>query len=688
MKGHIGFAKKLSISLALSLVLLAGSAGCAGNSNTDLADSVQEKMSDMPATDVSSDSADKPSQAVSTDDASEKEQVVAEKIDDNGKPIWDFDEFVNGEWKREQEAKNVGNVYSWSETQADIRAGVIDIMQNTDRSSLSEDDGLYKVLTIYQQLADTSDNAARLESAKVYLSKVEEAKTPEDLYVLYRDERYALINDLMLFSVESDEHGYISIYLEPNDPWEGNEVFFDEDGAGMVFFAVMGDLGYSKERTREIAENTKTVMRKIGEYWKGIPEDEMFYKTKKQNLVDEGISVPFIDILGDRYASFCPKGFNPKLDGFYAIKSSLNFFDELYVPENLQMIKDYHLACAMYNLGTAFDPERYIEYYDTDAEKIAMGVAALYAEELLVREYMARNIESAVIDECEAMMEEVKETARTIIADADWLSVHGKEQARSKIVRMRESFGGDTAVNDFSDVELTDDTFENFISLCVSKDKFIKSQTVNEDEERELFHIDDYAVNAYYVGEYNAIVFTVGWLKNFQDAGCETEEEKLGFAGETFAHEISHAYDPSGSLYDRFGYYEPWMTEEEEAVYKERTGKIAEFFDGRETEYGKTIDGELIKDETFADLMAVECCLRILAKKDNPDYDAFFRAYAEQRVAYYTEEGMEQDILDPHLPAKDRINLVLGQFDKFYEIYDIDESSPYYVKESDRLPVF
>ena len=76
------------------------------------------------------------------------------------------------------------------------------------------------------------------------------------------------------------------------------------------------------------------------------------------------------------------------------------------------------------------------------------------------------------------------------------------------------------------------------------------------------------------------------------------------------------------------------------------------------------------------------------AHADIADYDAFFRAYAEQRAAYYTEEGMEEDILDFHLPAKDRINLVLGQFDKFYEVYDIDESSPYFVKESDRLPVF
>ena len=42
-----------------------------------------------------------------------------------------------------------------------------------------------------------------------------------------------------------------------------------------------------------------------------------------------------------------------------------------------------------------------------------------------------------------------------------------------------------------------------------------------------------------------------------------------------------------------------------------------------------------MKNETFADLMAVECCLRMLEKRDNPDYDLFFQSYAkEYRMNY------------------------------------------------------
>ena len=74
-----------------------------------------------------------------------------------------------------------------------------------------------------------------------------------------------------------------------------------------------------------------------------------------------------------------------------------------------------------------------------------------------------------------------------------------------------------------------------------------------------------------------------------------------------------------------------------------------------------------------------------MEKQENPDYDLFFKSAAKFHAHYYTEDGLKNSLNDTHLPAKERINYVLGQFDKFYEIYDIDETSPYYVPESERL---
>ncbi len=112
---------------------------------------------------------------------------------------------------------------------------------------------------------------------------------------------------------------------------------------------------------------------------------------------------------------------------------------------------------------------------------------------------------------------------------------------------------------------------------------------------------------------------------------------------------------------------------------------ITDFFDGKETDYGLKIDGKLVTNEAFADIMATKCSLKLLEKKENPDYDLYFRTLAKWNACFYTEDSLKEALLGTHLPAKERINYVLGQFDKFYETYDIDESSPYYIPESERL---
>lgn len=43
---------------------------------------------------------------------------------------------------------------------------------------------------------------------------------------------------------------------------------------------------------------------------------------------------------------------------------------------------------------------------------------------------------------------------------------------------------------------------------------------------------------------------------------------------------------------------------------------------------------------------------------------------------------------DTHLPFTIRTNCIPAQFDEFYETYDVDPDSPYYVPEEKRLDIF
>ena len=116
-------------------------------------------------------------------------------------------------------------------------------------------------------------------------------------------------------------------------------------------------------------------------------------------------------------------------------------------------------------------------------------------------------------------------------------------------------------------------------------------------------------------------------------------EERVAYLGRLIAHELSHTYDPKGINYDYHGYKEPWMTEDEAAAYAEKIQKITDFFEGKETAYGLKIDGKLVTQETFADILATGCCLKLLEKQENPDYDLFFKSAAKFHAHYYTEDG-------------------------------------------------
>ena len=93
-------------------------------------------------------------------------------------------------------------------------------------------------------------------------------------------------------------------------------------------------------------------------------------------------------------------------------------------------------------------------------------------------------------------------------------------------------------------------------------------------------------------------------------------------------------------------------------------------------------------NETYADILGLKICLRLLSEKEDADYETFFRTYAEQNASYYSKDDAEAILKDSHLPNKLRVNLVCGQFDEFYETFDISERSEYYIPEEERIDLF
>ena len=79
---------------------------------------------------------------------------------------------------------------------------------------------------------------------------------------------------------------------------------------------------------------------------------------------------------------------------------------------------------------------------------------------------------------------------------------------------------------------------------------------------------------------------------------------------------------------------------------------------------------------------------RIAAEKDNFDYDAFFRAFAEAWLTKDTLQMAYTRINDNHPMCYLRINCTLQQFDEFLNYYGITEGDGMYLAPEDRVAIW
>lgn len=608
------------------------------------------------------------------------------KISDNGKPITDFYEFINGEWMDQKKSGGKSATYWWDEGTLVIEK-YRDILDNADISKMSEDDGLYKTISVYRHFLDTSDYEKRIESAKRHLEPIENIKSLEDIYQLYRNEEYMTYSGAFKFTIEPDYNGYNAVWFRPDSLMENVNLqkswISDKSssgGAGEALLSVMENLGYSEERTLQMLDNAAKVGQMIDDFYSEPVEVSIGYFAQK-DLDKENVTFPVIEILKEQ-------NLLGKNKNFIAKTNCCSLFNKLYQKENVTAIKDHMLLGAISKLMPVFGEDVIKNSYGSEYNEVAYTFITTYAPDALNDEFYIRNLGDYDEQRAQEIVEDIKNGYREIINDAEWLSVHGKELAKHKILTMRVCFGKNEAENDLSDVELTGDLVDDYVSIIISRMRFAKSQIKKEDDKRPIYNADLFNVNARFLYEYNALYVTGGLLASPYCSKDAAFEEMLGYYGATVAHEYGHSYDPRGINYEWHGWWETWMKEDEEAAYLEDQQAIEDFFNGLETDYGRKIDGKQVKNETYADLMAIKCCLKILEKRENPDYDLFFRTFATKNASYVAEQDIDNAMTDDHLPGRLRVNLILGQFDKFYEIYDIDESSPYYIPVDKRLEVF
>ncbi len=594
-------------------------------------------------------------------------------ITDNGKPIYDFDEYVNSEWRRKYEDGGK-TVYIETEMYDLYFERMKDIVQNTDLSSLDNNSGLFKAISLYNEICDTSDNSTRLGSISAFLHSIERI---DNLTELYSNEIY-LNNDYVFhFYVRPDSGGYNSVYFEPvrltesvNYAREQMEDPDNEDGEFLRF--CFENLGYSDDRVNEFFDNCL----KIGTFIDSYREETVSWYDywDAEKLTDADVSFPVFEIING-LSSF------EKVDYFFADEDFAEFVNQVYTDENLDALKD----CIIFGLLWLYD---YSGADISNSEDKGIEFLLKCTPDVMAMEYMKIYGSADMIKDINSMILDIKQAEISLVSDSEWVEDSTEQIIKQKMSRMTQFIGENGHKFLLGDFALTGDTISDILELQSLYFSFLREEIYYDWGSRAPFGSSISTVNAAYNQCLNSLIVYPAYICDPSYAGVDTYEEKLGVLGVAIAHEIGHSIDRNGIDYDWEGFYDPYLSDKEAEEYNSRLQTISDYLSSCTCEFDMQIPGDTVLNETIADLIAMETCLKVLSKREEVDYDLFFRTYARTKAAYYDEDDYEYYLNEGHLTSKPRINLILAQFDEFYETYDIDESSPYYVPADERLRVF
>ena len=288
------------------------------------------------------------------------------------------------------------------------------------------------------------------------------------------------------------------------------------------------------------------------------------------------------------------------------------------------------------------------------------------------------------------MVEQMIKVYKGRLTNNQWLSKDTRDKAILKLDKLGIQVGYPDkipALYDQFKVDEEESLIANLNQLTVTANKELFSRW-NKPVDRMRWEMSAATVNAYYHPFKNIIVFPAAILQAPFYSLKQSSSQNYGGIGAVIAHEISHAFDNNGSLFDEFGNLNNWWTDEDSAHFKQLAQKMIEEFDGIPFA-GQKVNAKLTVSENIADAGGLSCALE--AAKNEADFNAqeFFINWATIWRMKATEQYMQLLLsIDVHAPQKLRANIQAENLDDFYRAFDIKPGDEMYRAPEDRVHIW
>jgi predicted metalloendopeptidase len=394
----------------------------------------------------------------------------------------------------------------------------------------------------------------------------------------------------------------------------------------------------------------------------------------------------------------------------------LTALDSLISRTRSNVLEAYFVWTALRQLGTALGPnvklrgpaerlERYSKGVEPDAkedrETTCLGDLNAALGFMAGRYFVQQAFQGDSKKRVEEIIYSVIDAFKARLPKLDWLDEKTRKKAHEKADAIRVMVGYPSnpnttdalsVANFYADLPVDKaDYFSNKLGSWIRSSKREWAQ-VGRTLDRNLWGMFPAEVNAEYSLQGNYILFPAGIMQPPYFHVSWPSYLQRGAFGAVAGHELSHAFDPDGRLYDKDGYLRDWWSEETAHEFQERQACLTNQYhsytvtddQGREVHLRSNFTkGEDVADagglaqsfqawkvEVAAGGEAIEAANALLPGLGYTREQLFFISYGLGWARNIRPSELVKRLrTDPHSPTKFRVNGVVANLPEFAQAF-------------------
>jgi putative endopeptidase len=317
--------------------------------------------------------------------------------------------------------------------------------------------------------------------------------------------------------------------------------------------------------------------------------------------------------------------------------------------------------------------------------------------QLFVAEYFPR---SAAV-RMKQLVRNLRAVFRERLRHLEWMTPATRRRALRKFDRFSTKIGHPRRFRDDTALRIDPQDYLGNVRRAMEFESRRKLSQLGHRVDPDEWRMTPPTVNAYFDATQNEIVFPAGILQPpFFDPKMD-DAVNYGGIGLVIGHEITHGYDDQGRRYDDRGNLREWWTPRDAREFRRRAERVVKEYDAFEVLPGMHVKGALTVGENIADIGGVSISFEALqrqlkrspARRTTRDgltpEQRFFISYAQiWRETVRRPEARRLVTVDEHAPGRFRVIGAVVNSSAFFEAFGIQEGTPMYRPESERVQIW